>query len=100
MSTTDEQDVVKLTLISFGSEIDVASFSFSRLKRGEKLPKGVPTSLKLAFKVDMLKHWVTSERRRDYTSAAYIRSVDASLRARSFASYSVLRSQGIKTTLT
>ena len=42
---------------SFGNGIDIASFSFSRLKRGEKLPQGVPQSLKRAFRVDMLKHW-------------------------------------------
>ena len=42
---------------SFGNGIDVASFSFPRLKRGEKLPEGVPRSLRRAFTVDMLKHW-------------------------------------------
>lgn len=47
----------KLSEHSFGNGIDVASFSFARLKRGEKLPPGVPRSLKRAFKVDMLKHW-------------------------------------------
>ena len=42
---------------SFGNGIDIASFSFPRLKRGEKLPSGVPRSLRRSFTVDMLKHW-------------------------------------------
>ena len=42
---------------SFGNGIDVASFTFSRLKRGDSLPEGVPRSLRRGFTVDMLKHW-------------------------------------------
>ena len=42
---------------SFGNGIDVASFVFSRLKKGDTLPAGVPRSLRRAFTVDMLKHW-------------------------------------------
>jgi len=42
---------------SFGNGIDIASFSFPRLKRGQKLPAGVPKSLRRSFRVDMLKHW-------------------------------------------
>ena len=42
---------------SFGNGIDIASFSFPKLKRGQKLPAGVPKSLRRSFRVDMLKHW-------------------------------------------
>ena len=42
---------------AFGNGIDVASFSFPRLRRGEKLPEGIPKSIKRSFNVDMLKHW-------------------------------------------
>lgn len=40
-----------------GNGIDVAGFDFGRLKRGEKLPEGLPRSLRRPFKVRMLKHW-------------------------------------------
>lgn len=42
---------------SFGNGIDIASFRFSRLKRGAQLKSGLPKSLRRAFTVDMLKHW-------------------------------------------
>ena len=40
-----------------GNGIDIAGFDFAKLKRGEKLPEGLPRSLKRSFKVRMLKHW-------------------------------------------
>lgn len=40
-----------------GNALDVAGFDFSALPKGQPVPEGLPTVLKRAFKVRMLKDW-------------------------------------------
>jgi len=66
---------------ALGNAIDIEGFNFPALKRGEKLPAGVPRALRHAFAVRLKRHW-KAKRGPTKLHAEFLRSFATRLIAR------------------